>query len=129
VIVQLTRSKCDKIPTSKSEIVDRLKEVTYNGCLVREMRAIYFVTKLIDEGKIMPDAGLKRVNIHLIKNEDVFSSLNLSSALNTDLDFLMHLYNAGRDTAKLWISSNYKRVGTHFKMDEAEKYVFSDFVS
>jgi NTE family protein len=126
IIVQLTRTHCDKVPTKRHEIVDRLKEITYNGCLVREMRAIHFVTKLIDDGLIR-EGALPRINMHLIKNENTFKNLNLSSALNTDWDFLMMLHEEGRATAERWIRKNYDTVGTiNHKMDDE---TFKDFIS
>lgn len=111
IVVQLRNSNCTDVPKTKDEIDNRLKEITYNGCLVHEMRAIYFITKLIDEGKIK-DPSIKRMNIHLIKNDSSFKGLNLSSALNSDWDFLTYLYEEGRKTAEEWIKKNYEEIGT-----------------
>ena len=36
------------------EIADRINEITFNAALVGEMRAITFVQRLIDEGRIAP---------------------------------------------------------------------------
>lgn len=125
VIVQLTRTRCDELPTTRAAINDRLKEITYNGCLVREMRAIYFITQLIDKGIIAKDK-MKRLNIHMIKNEETFKDLNLSSAMNTDWDFLTGLFESGRKTADKWIHKNFDHVGSD---DYAlSKEVFDDFV-
>lgn len=128
VIVQLTRSHCQELPKTKEEIEDRLKEITYNGCLVREMRAIYFITQLIDKG-IISEGKMKRINIHVLKDEGAFHHLNLSSALNTDMDFLSHLKEAGQRTAEKWLAQSYNRIGTSSPMDEGERLMFSDFVS
>eukprot|EP01037_Dinobryon_pediforme_P017406 gene17406-17597_t len=70
---------------------------------------------------------MKRMNMHMIKNEDSFKDLNLSSALNTDWDFLMMLHNEGRKAADRWINDHYDDVGskTH-KLDDG---LFKDFVS
>ncbi len=126
IVVQLTKTYRDELPRSKAEIVDRLKEITYNGCIVHEMRAIYFITKLIDSGKIK-EGALKRINMHMIKNEDSFKNLNLSSALNTDWDFLMMLHNEGRKTADKWINDHYDKVGT--AQNTLDEGMFKDFVS
>lgn len=125
ILIQLTNTHTDKIPSSKAEITDRLKEITYNGCLVHEMRAIHFISKLIDEGKIV-DPSVKRVGMHVIKNEYAFKGLNLSSALNTDWDFLQMLKNEGRKTADHWIMEHFDNLGskTH-SLDEA---MFSDYL-
>lgn len=125
IIVQLTRTHCDEVPTTRAAITDRLKEITYNGCLVREMRAIHFITQLIDKGIIAKDK-MKRLNIHMIKNEDIFRNINLSSALNTDWDFLMGLFEGGRKTASKWIEKNFDHVGS--ENHELNQDIFGDFV-
>lgn len=124
VLVQLTKTHCDKLPRTEGEITERFKEITYNGCLVREMRAIYLITKLIDQG-IIPQDKMKRINMHVIKNEESFKDLNLSSALNTDWDFLIYLRDEGRKTAEKWIQENYDSVGVKNTFDQA---MFDDFV-
>lgn len=125
VLIQLTNSHCGNLPKTRAEVVNRFKEITYNGCLVREMRAIHFITKLIDDG-IIPPGKQKRVNMHVIKNEEAFEGLNLTSALNTDIDFLTTLFERGRATADLWIKDNFDRVGKTHSLDESE---FEDFMS
>ena len=126
IVIQLTKTYCDEVPKTKGDIVDRLKEITLNGCIVHEMRAIYFITKLIDEGKIK-EGTMKRMNMHMIKNEDSFKNLNLSSALNTDWDFLMMLHNEGRKAADKWINDHYNDVGS--KTHTLDEGMFKDFVS
>jgi NTE family protein len=125
VLIQLTKTHRDQLPKTKAEVTDRLKEVTYNGCLVHEMRSIHFITKLIDEGKIT-DPSIKRVSIHVIKNEDSFKNLNLSSALNTDWDFLQMLKNEGRKTADRWLLENFDNLGS--KKHTLDEAMFADYV-
>jgi NTE family protein len=64
------------------------------------MRAVAFVTKLIDEGRL---ADGKRMLIHVIEAEDVIRELPGSSRLNNDWGFLCHLHEVGRARAeKCW---------------------------
>ncbi|MCX7338795.1 MAG: patatin-like phospholipase family protein [Alphaproteobacteria bacterium] len=125
ILVQLRKTYCDKLPQTQQEIDNRLKEITYNGCLVHEMRAIYFITKLIDDG-VIKEGAMKRVNMHLIKNEDSFKGLNLSSALNTDWEFLMMLFEEGRKSASEWIGDHFDKVGA--KKHSIDTTMFGDFV-
>jgi NTE family protein len=60
-------------PTSAREIMDRVNEISFNSSLMREMRAIAFVTKLIDDGKFNGDA--KRMLIHSVCADDVMRGL------------------------------------------------------
>ncbi|MBQ7674683.1 MAG: patatin-like phospholipase family protein [Alphaproteobacteria bacterium] len=125
ILIQLTRTHCEEIPRDHAAIQDRYKEITYNNCLVREMRSIRMITKMIDAG-IIKDNTMKRMNIHLIKNEDAFRGLNLSSALNTDWDFLQMLKAAGRATADHWLKAHKEKIGT--RQNTIDEEVFSEFV-
>lgn len=110
IVVQLTQSYRDEVPTTAAAITDRHKEITYNSCLLREMRAIYFITQLIERGAIT-DKSVKKLNMHLIRNKGVFDELDLSTALNTQPNFLEHLFQAGQATGREWIKENFKDIG------------------
>jgi NTE family protein len=125
IVVQLTKTYCDEIPTKKADIVDRLKEITYNGCLVREMRAIYFISNLIDKG-LVKDGALRRFNMHSIKSEETFKNLKLSSAMNPKWEFLVALKEAGRKSAEQWIEQYGDSVGKARTTIESD--FFKDFV-
>ena len=64
--------------------------------------------------------------MHLIKNEDAFRGLNLTSALNTDWDFLQMLKEAGRSTADNWLKANKQNIGS--KQHSLDESIFSNFV-
>jgi NTE family protein len=55
VIVQINPIERDEVPRSAHEIQDRLNEITFNGALMGELRAIDFVNRLIDSGKLSRD--------------------------------------------------------------------------
>ena len=57
-------------PTSASEIMNRVNEISFNSSLMREMRAVAFVTKLIDDGKLS-QGDAKRMLIHSVCADDV----------------------------------------------------------
>lgn len=122
IVVQLTQLRREKIPTTAQEIIDRHKEITYDNCLLREMRAIAFTTGLIDKG-IVKDGALKRLYMHVIRNEDTFEALDLSSALNTDLHFLEHLYDQGRKTADKWLKNHFDDIGKRSSTDLEHDWV------
>eukprot|EP00210_Caulerpa_lentillifera_P008984 g8575.t1 len=121
IVIQLTvmNRMNDSLPVTAQEIKDRHKEITYNACLMREMRAIDFISQLIEKGKL----DLKKVNMHLIKNEEVFRPLHMSSALNTDRLFLEHLYHEGRKTGQDWLKENFDKIGHTSSFDIAENFV------
>ena len=59
VIVQLTVMNRNRLPLTAQEVIERHKEITYNACLMREMRTIDFVTSLIEKG-IIQDKSIKK---------------------------------------------------------------------
>jgi NTE family protein len=118
VLVQLTKSRSARLPTEASEIEERFREITLNACLIREIRAIRLITQLIDEGKIN-DANMRRINLHIVKDNDAFEDLTANSALNTDWDFLCSLRRAGNAAAQRWIDANHDRVGGDIPFDES----------
>lgn len=126
-VVQLRRSSIDYIPKTRDEISDRFKEITFNGCLLREMRAIHFITQLIDKG-IIHDPSMKRLNMHIIQNDQAFDGLNMSSALNTEWEFVSRLFNAGRQTAEDWLNKNFDKVNKELNDDHSLDDIFSSFI-
>jgi NTE family protein len=127
VVIQLTRQKCNTLPTTRSEIHNRLQEITLNGCLTREIRAIHLITKLIDDG-VIAKGKMRRCNLHVIRNEQSFSTLNMSSAINMDRKFINFLYKEGYKTASAWLEKHFSDIGVAKAVDCTDDNIFSDFV-
>jgi len=121
-IVQVNPIERDTVPTTAPEIVDRLNEISFNSTLMREMRAIAFVTRLIDEGRLGSD-HYKRMNVHLIEAEAEMKGLGVSSKLNADWEFLTHLRDVGRTAAQAWLTTHRDDIGERSTVDLAEKFL------
>jgi hypothetical protein len=63
------------------EILNRVNEISFNSSLIHEMRAIRFVTQLIDDGYVV-NGSLRRMRIHAVADDDVFTKLNVASKLD-----------------------------------------------
>lgn len=110
VVIQLTQSYRELLPTSADAIMDRYQEITYNSCLMHEMRAIHFISKLVERG-VVTDDSIKALNIHIIRDNDFFAELDLSTALNTEWKFLNQLFEAGRRSGLRWLDEHYEDIG------------------
>jgi NTE family protein len=122
VIVQINPLGCDRVPTTAAEIMNRVNEISFNSSLMREMRAISFVTDLIDERKL--DSNVyKRVNVHWIEAEKQMRGLGVSSKLNARMDFLLHLKAIGRRAADEWIAGHFDAIGHRSTIDIKEKFL------
>ena len=113
LIVQLSPVRRDELPHSSMEILNRVNEISFNSSLLREMRAIHFVTRLIDDGTVT-DGSLRRMRIHCVAADDVISKLSITSKLDADWDFLTSLRDAGRARAEQWLDVHFEHVGVEF---------------
>ena len=109
-------------PRTARDIMNRINEISFNSSLMREMRAIAFVTKLIDEGKLQ-GGSLKRMLIHAIAADEFMRGLSASSKLNPDWEFLTHLRDVGRDHASQWLTAHFDKVNVESSVDIRERYL------
>lgn len=122
VLIQLNPTVRNTLPKTAREIADRLNEITNNATVVREMRAISFITDLIDQG-LLDSKKIKKLHMHLIEDEEAFQELGWSSKLNTEWEFLTHLFEKGRTAADKWIKANYDKIGKESTASVAERFV------
>jgi NTE family protein len=116
VIVHINPIVRRGVPKSASEILNRINEVSFNSSLMREMRAIAFVTSLIERGKVAGDE-MKQMLIHSIRSDETMTALGVSSKLNADWRFLCELRDAGRAQADVWLAQTYDAVGERSSVD------------
>jgi NTE family protein len=122
VILQVNPLTREALPKTAPEILDRVNEISFNSTLMREMRAIAFVTKLIDQGAL-DSKDYKRLNIHMIGAEDEMSRLGVDSKLNTSRDFLAGLREIGRQAAADWLDAHFDDIGKRPSIDIGEMFL------
>jgi len=122
IIVHVNPIERNDVPTTAPEILNRINEISFNSSLMREMRAIAFVTKLIDEGQVK-NGSLHRILIHAIDAEDFMRDLGISSKLNPDWEFLTHLRDLGRERAGAWLEGNFDRINRRSTVDIRATYL------
>jgi NTE family protein len=122
VLIHINPIERAKLPTTSSEIFNRINEISFNSSLMREMRAIAFVTDLIDEGAL-DENKYSRMRIHAVRADADMSALSVASKLNPDWDFLCHLRDVGRNRAAEWLDQNLSKVGVQSSIDVAATYL------
>lgn len=122
VIVHVNPIERDHVPHTASEIMNRVNEISFNSSLMREMRAVEFVTRLI-EGGSLKEAELKRMRIHAIADQTSMQELSVTSKLNADWDFLQELKAKGRATAESWLNDHFKSLGKSSTLDIRQAYL------
>jgi NTE family protein len=114
--VQINPVERKGTPRSAREILNRVDEITFNSSLLKELRAIDFVRRLRDEGKLDPKL-YRRLNVHVIEAQDRLLPLGASSKVNAEWSFLRHLFEIGREAAGDWIDTAYDQLGRGSTVD------------
>jgi NTE family protein len=122
VIVHINPAERPDVPTNARDIMNRINEISFNSSLMREMRAISFVTKLVEDGKLK-EGDAKHMMLHAIEADDVMRGLGVASKLNADWEFLQHLRDIGRDRAEAWLEANFDKIGVESSVDIRAKYL------
>lgn len=122
LIVHINPIYRDTIPETAADILNRVNEISFNSSLMREMRAIAFVTDLIENGWIKQEyiPRLNKINIHAIRADSSMQSYSVASKLDPNWPFLEYLYKEGRKKGEEWLKSKFRDVGKKSTIDISE---------
>jgi NTE family protein len=125
VIVHINPIIREDVPKRSSEIFNRVNEISFNSSLMREMRAIAFVSKLIDDNWLKDEVRdkMKKILVHSIRSDDVMSSFSVASKFNTDWDFLTQLRDLGRNATELWLAAHFGDINVRSSVDIRGEYL------
>jgi NTE family protein len=110
LIVQINPIVHKGVPTSAHEIADRINEISFNASLLAELRAVDFVRRMHQEGRLDPER-YRIMNIHVIEGHQAFGDLGVSAKFNAERAFLEHLFNIGREEGGKWLDVNFDDIG------------------
>jgi NTE family protein len=119
LLVHITPTERPGVPTNSPAIMNRMQEISFNTALIREMRTTAYLNRLIDDGQI---GSGKRMLVHMVEAGDIVRAFSWSSRLNGDWQFLMHLYEIGRERADSWLAANYDKIGVDSTVDLWAKF-------
>lgn len=122
LIVQINPVERRMTPHTQTEIMNRINEITFNSPLLGEFRAIDFVTRLIDQGRLPHGTGAgqyRRINVHRIALDATFKTLTAGSKLNSDFDFFEMLKDGGARAARDFLRRHFDDIGVRSTIDLA----------
>jgi NTE family protein len=122
LVVQINPVERIATPSTHTEIMNRINEITFNSSLLAEFRAIDFVTRMIDQGRLPHGTApgeYRRINVHRIALDSTFSKLTAESKLSSDFDFFEILFNGGRNAARNFLSEHFDDIGVRSTVDLA----------
>jgi NTE family protein len=120
LIVQINPLERTEVPTSSRDIVNRVNEISFNSSLASEFRAVEFVARLIDYGRLQRGTGpgqYRRINAHRIVLGENQKSFSAETKLSTDYDFFCMLQAAGRRAARRFLDEHFDDIGQRSTFD------------
>jgi NTE family protein len=115
VIVQINPIQRDEVPTTTTAIRNRMNEITFNSSLIKELRSIALLHRLI-EAEGIESKRYQDMRLHRIGGEGL-EHLSISSQVNSEWSFLIHLRDLGCKAAKSWIETNFESLGEKSTFD------------
>jgi len=122
VLVHINPIERKALPKTAAEIFNRMNEISFNSSLMRELRAVAFVTKLIDD-EALDSREYSRMLIHSIRDDAAMAEFGIASKLSPDWGFLCRLRDLGRAKADEWLASNFESIGNRSTVDLAEVFL------
>ena len=121
LLVQINPIERRTTPHTVHDIQNRLSEITFNSGLLAELRAIDFVLRLVDHGKLSRDE-YKRVLMHRVHGGARLDAFTAASRLNASWSFFQELRDLGRERAYEWLDRHYSDVGERGTLDLRQAY-------
>ncbi|GMG81054.1 patatin-like phospholipase family protein [Paralimibaculum aggregatum] len=116
VIVQINPMYREGVPKSARDILSRVNEITFNSSLMKELRAFHLMNELLERHEI-PAENRRQMRLHMIEARKRMRPLGASSKLNTEWNFLLHLFEIGRGAAERWLAAHFDDIGMRSTLD------------
>ncbi len=125
VIVHINPIEREQIPKTAMDIENRLNEITFNASLLKELRAIAFVVKLLEEKWIRDEYRdrLKHVLVHSVRADEALKDLGVATKFVSNWEFLTDLRDRGREKAERWLAENFDCLGNRSSIDIRMAYL------
>jgi NTE family protein len=102
LIVQINPRERSKVPTTASEIMARMNEITFNAPLIAELRALQL-------------SGAHRARLHRIVMDD--APFDPRSKLKVDFEFFLSLRKLGQTAARRFLDAHFNDIGRRSTID------------
>jgi NTE family protein len=120
LIVQINPLVRKKVPHSTRDIMGRVNEITFNSSLMGELRAIEFVNRLIEQGRVPHGTGpneYRHIKVHRIVLEGLGERFSSATKLRNDYESFELLRKLGQRSARRFLDAHYDDIGARSSVD------------
>jgi len=125
LIVHINPLERDEIPTTADEIANRVNEISFNSSLLKEMRAIAFVHKLIDQDWLKDEHKdkLNYMLVHSLRADEAMREFDVMSKFDTDWGFLTYLRGKGYRVMDSWLERHFDALNKHSTVNLKKEFL------
>jgi NTE family protein len=120
LVVQINPLVRKKVPTSTRDIMARVNEITFNSSLMGELRAIEFVNRLIEQGRLPHGTGpneYRHIKVHRIVLEGLGERFSSATKARNDYESFELLRKLGQRSARRFLDSHFDDIGVRSSID------------
>ena len=121
VIVNINPLYREVLPKTAREIQNRINEISFNASLLRELRAVSFVQRLLDEGSVAPGA-MKKIHMHMIADDALMRQLSVATKSVPVPQVLHQLRAAGERACDRFLAQHGDDIGRTSSVDLVEMF-------
>ena len=121
ILVQINPIERRETPRTLRDILSRLDEITFNAPLLQEFRAIGFVARLIEAGRL-DGTHYKQIRMHLVASEEL-KKFGARSKMDVDYDFFRELFSIGRAAGTAFLKEHFEAIGSRATLDLKEQLI------
>ncbi len=127
LVVHINPMDRPETPTTASDIMNRINEISFNASLIKDMRAIAFVKKLLEHDMLKEEyrSHFKDVLLHSVKADKAMCEFSVASKLSSDWQFLTLLRDRGRETMAMWLDQHFEQIGVSDTVDLHKEFLAS----
>ncbi len=121
IVVNINPLVRPETPRTAQDIQNRINEISFNSSLLRELRAIEFVQRLLERGKLEP-GEMRRLHMHMIADDGLMNDLSVATKLIPTPYTLARLKEAGQRAADDFLANHRKDLNTCGSVDLMEMF-------
>lgn len=116
IVVRIDPVIRTELPRTPHDIIDRIKELSFNSTFWLEMSIFGFLLSLVEDGELDRER-FGRFLFHFIEPHGELERIPPSTKLNNSPAFLHYLFNLGRMTGDEWLRENGATIGLKSTID------------
>ena len=119
VVININPLERVALPVTPQQIQTRINEISFNSSLLRELRAIAFVQRLLDDGTMSEDR-MRRLYVHMIADDVLMNELSEATKVVPIAPLLAQLKEAGRQAADRFLDAHKDCIGQRSTIEMAD---------